>query len=387
MTTKSATFYSKAHYSHAKDTPETHSFITDDVKEDRRDKAVGMWLMFCSTVLFWCLAIGGTTRLSGAGLSITRWDPIGTIIPPLNENQWKSELDLYKLTPEYKLKHATPVLQSDLPLHEFKSMWMMAYLHRLLSHLLAIVFFVPCAYFWYKGKFNSKAKKLMIACGVLLALQAVVGWFVVKSGLESDATGTTKLICPYRLALHLLLGFFLYMLLLLPAFAHLFKPVYYVEAAQSIKAYRGLVSFTITSMLITVTFGAFVAGLEAGKIYNTWPLYNGNFFPQNMNVERPMIRNFFENPGTVQFLHRNMAYITLGLVIFTYVRGRRMTLHKRALMALNGMLVLGLLQVVVGITNLLLTAPGWLSAVHQTGALSFIGMATWLMFEICHSSK
>ncbi|CAD5232557.1 unnamed protein product [Bursaphelenchus xylophilus] len=388
MSAKTSLFYTKAKWGRKDDNLEKHSFINDRKHDDdERHRGVGIWLLICGTILVWCLSIGGTTRLSGSGLSIARWDVLDTLIPPLTDKQWELEFEHYKKFPEYKMKHSG-LTTAALPIHRFKSMWMMAYFHRALSHLLALAFFIPCGIFWYKGHLNRRTKFFMVFCGVLLVLEAIVGWFVVKSGLTNeDGKSAENLICPYRLFLHLILGFFLYIGLLWPAFAHIFKPVYYVEAAQHIKCYRGLIATTIAFILITVSYGAFVAGLNAGAIYNTWPLFDGRVFPANMYAQSPFIKNFFENPGTVQFWHRTFAYITFGLVIATWVNARKLSLHKRARVAVNAMLLFGVLQIVIGIANLLLGAPGWIAAVHQSGAMTLLFFILWLLYEISHSSR
>uniref|UniRef100_A0AC35GR96 Cytochrome c oxidase assembly protein COX15 homolog n=1 Tax=Panagrolaimus sp. PS1159 TaxID=55785 RepID=A0AC35GR96_9BILA len=344
----------------------------------RSKKVIGYWLLGCAGMVYGAVAIGGLTRLTESGLSMVNWDLFKTMKPPFNNKEWIEEFEKYKLYPEYKFKGG-----EEMTLSEFKFIWTMEYLHRMWGRAIGIVFLLPCAYFWAKGRFSPAMKKRMALAGGLLIAQGGIGWWMVKSGLDprENSNKDVPRVSQYRLATHLGLAFILYSLYLWTGLSHVLTPHDHSNVAK-IGKLRGMAHGTKTLVFITAFAGAFVAGLDAGLVYNSWPKFANNWIPSDMLSHSPTWKNFFDNPVTVQFMHRNLAYLTLLSVTTTWIIGRRMNLSPRAKIALHGLMIMGYTQALLGITTLIHFVPVWLASLHQNGSLALISFAMWLTNEI-----
>jgi cytochrome c oxidase assembly protein subunit 15 len=337
---------------------------------DGADRRIAIWLLICGAMIFAMVVIGGVTRLTQSGLSMVEWKPLLGILPPLGDGEWRALFGQYQRYPEYW------VLNSDMTLDEFKAIFWFEYTHRLWGRLIGLVFLLPFLYFLSRGRIG---KRLGLHLGIIFALGALqggLGWYMVKSGLVEDPT-----VSQYRLAAHLAAAFAIYAYILWIALDLLKgRPVRLrVSGGPGLKR---LAVFVIALVSLTVISGAFVAGLDAGLSYNTFPLMGGQWVPDEMFLLDPPIANFFDNAATVQFDHRVLGILTLIAVFLLWLISRRFELPARARTALGLTLAMAVLQPALGIATLLLVVPVSLAAAHQAGALALFTLALVALHEL-----
>lgn len=334
-----------------------------------RHKNVAVWLLACAAMIFAMALIGAITRLTESGLSITQWDPITGVIPPVTDIAWLEEFTKYKVTPEYALKH------SGMTLEQFKHIFFWEWFHRLWGRLIGVVFAVPLIVFIVRRQVPRALIPRLATLFVLGGLQGALGWYMVQSGLKDRPD-----VSHYRLAAHLSAAVLLYGAILATA-VPLFFPV---PAAQRIPAARWLRRHARAALImvaITMVWGAFTAGMDAGQAYNTWPLMNGRFAPEEMGVLDPWWLNPFENTAAVQFIHRWLAMCTALMVLSYAWRAVRGPLSPRLRRLAVAAAVVVVAQVCLGITTLLLFVPVGVAAAHQAGALTLMGVMVWTAVE------
>ena len=324
--------------------------------------AVGLWLMLVALVILVMVMVGGLTRLTGSGLSITEWQPIMGAIPPLSDAAWSEAFAKYKEIPQYHQ------LNSDMTLAGFKEIFWWEWTHRFLGRFLGLLFFLPFCWFAATGAITRKEWPRMLLLFALGGLQGLIGWWMVMSGLETRVT-----VSQYRLAIHLgaaviLLG------------AILWTALDYLRPGRKGWASRLSIGF-IGMIYAQILLGALVAGLHAGLIYNTWPDMNGSFMPQEAFYYSPWWRNFFENPALAQFDHRMMAYAVAVLTAFVYANAIRQGPGK-AKTSGKVATVMVTLQIFLGIVTLVYRAPLFLSASHQLLAALLFCAAVWHAHEL-----
>lgn len=321
-----------------------------------------VWLFSCAFLVFAMVAVGGLTRLTRSGLSIVEWKPISGVIPPLNEEQWHREFEKYKQYPEYKkVNHA-------MDLSEFKFIYAWEFVHRLLGRLIGLVFAIPLIVFAWQGKLRGAlAWKLWAALG-LGGLQGFLGWYMVKSGLVDMPR-----VSHYRLAAHLLLalfimGFLYWIYLDLGAQGRSSPPKTVATRAPALPRFRRWTRAFLALLSLQIFYGALTAGLHAGHMYNTFPLMHGQLIPQGIGSLGP-IRDFFESPVTVQFMHRSLGWLVffgaLGLGLAAWRSQGLSSLQRKSLFTLAGM---ALVQFALGVATLLHAVPVGLGSLHQIGA-------------------
>jgi cytochrome c oxidase assembly protein subunit 15 len=326
------------------------------------------------------VVVGGLTRLTGSGLSITEWDPIVGALPPLSDAAWLDAFHKYQQIPQYRLENAGMTLQA------FKGIFWWEWAHRFLGRAIGVVFFVPFLWFAVSGQIARKDWPRMLLLFALGALQGFVGWWMVESGIE---TTTNVSVAPYRLAIHLGVAVLLLGAILWIALEYLRPknnlPLMGVSSA-SVRTERAALQMGGYAFVILVylqlLLGALVAGLHAGLIYNTWPSMDGRAFPEHPFFTSPWGKNFFENPGLAQFDHRIGAYLVALSAFALWWTGRRMGLTGLARRSSNAVLHLTLFQIVLGIATLLLQVPIWLAALHQLTAALLFCAAVWQAFEL-----
>jgi cytochrome c oxidase assembly protein subunit 15 len=332
--------------------------------ESRR--AVGIWLLAVAAIIACMVVVGGLTRLTGSGLSITQWDPIMGAIPPLNHADWMDAFHKYQQIPQYTRENAGMTLEG------FKGIFWWEWSHRLLGRLLGVVFFLPFLWFAWRGAITRKEIPRMIVLFLLGGLQGFIGWWMVESGLEVRVS-----VSQYRLAIHLGTALILFGAILWTAFEYLRPKIANATApfAKWALAFVGLVYF---QMLL----GAIVAGLHAGLIYNTWPSMDGQFVPDTAFFFKPWWINFTENAGLAQFDHRMVAYLVAMSAFALWLRGKRAKLTGFA--RTSGDLVLGVtgLQIILGILTLLHQVPEALAAAHQLTAVALLASSLWHAYEL-----
>ncbi len=334
------------------------------------DRRIAIWLLVCGAMIFAMVVIGGVTRLTQSGLSMVEWKPLLGIMPPLSDGEWQELFGEYQRYPEYW------VLNYGMTLDDFKLIFWFEYTHRLWGRLIGLVFLVPFLYFLARGRI---AKRLGLHLGgifALGALQGVLGWYMVKSGLVKDPA-----VSQYRLAAHLAAAFAIYAYILWIALGLLAgRPVR--ARGSGVRGLKRLAIFVMALVSLTVISGAFVAGLDAGLSYNTFPLMGGQWVPDEILLLDPPMANFFENVATVQFDHRVLGILTLAAVILLWLISRRFELPARARLALGLTLAMAVLQPGLGIATLLLVVPVSLAAAHQAGALALFTLALVTVHEL-----
>ncbi|XP_077992428.1 heme A synthase COX15-like [Glandiceps talaboti] len=341
-------------------------------------KVVGSWLILCSGMVVGAVVLGGITRLTESGLSMTDWHLIKGMKPPRNAEEWKKEFERYQQYPEYKYLH------HEMTLEEFKWIFYMEYTHRMWGRAIGLVFALPAVYFWRKGWFSKAMKPRVLIYGSFILFQGLLGWYMVKSGLEEPVKEhDIPRVSQYRLASHLGSALALYTLMLWTGLGHLLpQPKNPVAASRYLPLLRKSAHFTLAMVFLTALSGAFVAGLDAGLVYNTYPKMADRWIPDDILAIAPTWRNFFENATTVQFDHRLLGTSTACIVAALWYFSRRVPLHSRARLASNLMVGMVSLQVTLGICTLLYYVPTKLAACHQSGSVALLTFTVWFLNEL-----
>lgn len=345
-------------------------------------RVVGYWLASCSGMVFVAVMLGGITRLTESGLSMVTWRLLGEKLPRSQE-EWKDEFNKYRQYPEFKIKNR------DMTLQEFKWIWWMEYAHRQWGRLIGAIFFIPASALWFGGWLKPSMKKRIVVFGTLIAAQGLMGWYMVKSGLEDKFDGPSDVprVSQYRLAAHLSLAFVLYTLFLWSTLDHLLPAEKLTEVTKAARRFRMLAHACKGMAFLTAVSGAFVAGLDAGLVYNSFPKMGDRWLPEDILSMNPVQRNFTENPTTVQFDHRILGISTLAVISGLWLLSRRRTLPRRAYIAAHAVGTMAWMQVGLGITTLLTYVPVFIAAAHQTGSLILLSLAVWLTHELKHIKK
>ena len=327
---------------------------------------VSYWLLLITFLVALMIIVGGLTRLTDSGLSVTRWDIISGILPPLSLSGWETSFTLYKQIPEYKL------LNSSMTLEQFKSIYWWEYTHRLLGRIVGLFYLLPLFYFTFKKMIKKKSLISLYIILILIFFQGFIGWYMVKSGL-TERTDVSH----YRLALHLTLAFIIFILLL-------WNYLKYKNQQSPIHNKR-LPSYLpilfISCVLIQICMGAFVSGLDAGQIYQTWPLMSQSYFPNDSNIKDLFSINALETPSIVQFIHRNIAYFIILLFSFiaTIIYRNKDFVYLRSAVLL--VFVFLFLQTFLGILTVLSGAQIILASMHQIGSILLITTSLILVFK------
>jgi len=340
----------------------TFSFESADQRGPHARGAVAAWLLLCCALVFAMVVVGGVTRLTHSGLSIVEWQPLLGTLPPVNAAQWTETFEKYKLTPEYQK------VNLGMSLDAFKSIFWWEYFHRLLGRMIGAVFFLPLAWFWWRGRIDRPLAFRLAGIFALGALQGAVGWYMVKSGLVDDPR-----VSQYRLTAHLGIALAIYAAMLWTALSLVYPAAATPSAEQApLRRLAWIITTVVAYMIVT---GGFVAGIRAGAAYNTFPLMNGHLVPPEIFMIEPWYRNFFDNMATVQFDHRLGAWLLVLLVPWFWLKARSGALAARARLGAHLLLGMLALQVALGIATLLLVVPVPLAAAHQAGAVLLLSAA------------
>ncbi len=318
---------------------------------DRR--RVAAWLFVCAALTFAIVVVGGVTRLTESGLSIAEWQPLVGALPPLSQSDWEALFARYRETPQFHR------VFSEIGLEGFKRIFWWEYSHRLLGRTVGVVFLLPFVYFLLKRKVQGALTYKLLGVFILGGLQGALGWYMVKSGLVDDPR-----VSHFRLTAHLGLALLIFSLELWIALGLLRE-----RTGRS----SALSLLAVGAVYLMALSGGFVAGLRAGHAYNTFPLMNGQLFPDDLWLLEPWWRNFLWNVATVQFVHRAIFWALLVLVPLAWWRLR----HTGARLAVHHLLGMFLVQATLGIGTLLLAVPVPLAAAHQAGAVLLLACALW----------
>jgi cytochrome c oxidase assembly protein subunit 15 len=333
----------------------TKEVVSADIRKGVHARAVRLWLYAMAAMVAAMVLVGGATRLTESGLSITEWQPVMGTLPPLNAAQWLTEFHRYQQIPQYR------ALNQGMSLDAFKTIFWWEWTHRLLGRLIGVVFLVPLLWFLWRGWIERALRARLWLIFGLGALQGAVGWWMVASGLVHRVE-----VSQYRLATHLVLACVIYIAILWTALRFSEEPHEPAPARLRLTAVGLLIL-----VLGQIYLGALVAGLRAGYIYNTWPSIDGGLLPDvsRLFLAKPLWRNFFENALTVQFDHRMLAYAIWIVAAWHMVATLRTAQHGTAWRGALALFIAVTLQAALGITTLLLVVPLGLAMLHQAMAI------------------
>ena len=359
----------------------------------RDNLPIAVWLLCCCGMIFVMVVIGGVTRLTLSGLSITEWQPVTGIVPPLSHAAWAAEFEKYRHIPQYRL------VNYGMSLDAFKTIYLWEYFHRLWGRLIGFAYALPFVYFVVRRRLPRPLMTPLAGILLLGFAQGALGWYMVTSGLADRVE-----VSQYRLVAHLAVALLIYAATLWIALGLLAPPhppptlprlgegssqaaagslpPQAGEGGRVGAAWRRASELVLALVALTILAGGFVAGLNAGLTYNTFPLMDGSFVPSGYGQLQPFIRNWFENVAAVQFDHRLLAMATAAAVLALWLAGWRAALPRRARLALHALLAAAMLQFALGLGTLLLVVPIPLAAAHQAGAVLLLTAALVLRHQL-----
>ena len=321
---------------------------------------LSLWLI----IMFWIISImiivGGLTRLTDSGLSITRWQLFSGFLPPLNNDEWSMYFNLYKEIPEFKLQNY------NMTMYEFKIIFWWEWVHRFLGRVIGICFLIPLIYFSFKIKISKLLNLYFIF--FLICFQGFIGWYMVQSGLVNRLD-----VSHFRLSIHLLIAFLILSLVLWNYLK--------INFTKDVKLkINPLIPFIFLILVFTqIVIGAFVSGMDAGKIYNSWPLMGNSYFPNDNNLENLFKLTIFSDPSLVQFLHRNLAYLIVLFyfaILYKVYKNRMKDLYK----SINILGFFILLQIILGILTILNGAQIYIASMHQISSIFLVSSCIYFFF-------
>ena len=323
------------------------------------------WLLIGCVLIFIMVIVGGITRLTHSGLSISNYKLIPGTIPPMNEIEWNEAFDLYKQYPEYQK------LNYNMTLEEFKDIYFWEWIHRVIGRFIGIVFIVPFLYFLFRKKLSRTTVKKCLVLLFLGGFQGFLGWYMVKSGLVDRPD-----VSHYRLAMHLGTAFLTFAFTLWVAL-----DLIYPDRKSIDKSFRNFIRLGYILLVVQIIWGAFVAGLDAGWIHNSWPLMSdGKLIHETVTIEQsPVWRNFVEGKSGVQFVHRYLAYIVVGFILAIWYKARKRDLTGIQKKGINWLVGLVIIQFALGVFTLILQVPVWLGVMHQVVAFFLLAAMTFTL--------
>ena len=336
----------------------------------KENKSVIIWLLSGCILIFLMVVVGGITRLTNSGLSMTDWHLVTDTFPPLTEAKWQEAYEQYKQFPEYQKIN----INNNFTISDYKFIYFWEWFHRLIGRVIGMVFIIPFVYFLIKKKLDSATiKKCVILLG-LGGLQGFFGWFMVRSGLIDNPD-----VSHFRLALHLTTAFI--------TFAYTFwvaLDLIYPNKNTIIVQLRNLARIALFFLLLQIIYGGFVAGLNAGLVHNHWPLMSdGQFIHESVFIEqKTLFLNLTEGKSGVQLVHRTLAYLVVGLIVFLYFKSRKFAIDSKQNGGIRLLLVLVFVQFVLGVFTLLYGVPLWLGLTHQISAFFLLSAMTYTLHRL-----
>ncbi len=336
----------------------------------KNNKSVIIWLLSGCFLVFIMVVVGGITRLTNSGLSMTDWHLVTDTLPPLTEAKWQEAFDRYKQFPEYQKIN----VHNDFTLSDYKFIYFWEWFHRFIGRIIGLVFIIPFFYFLIKKKID---KATLNKCFVLLgmgALQGFFGWFMVKSGLVDNPD-----VSHFRLSLHLTFAFITFAYTLWVAL-----DLIYPDKKAPVIPLKKTAQITLILLLLQIIYGGFVAGLNAGLIHNHWPMMSdGQFVHDSIFIEqKTLFLNLVEGKSGVQFVHRTLAYVVVGFILFLYFKGKKLKINTQQQNGVNALVVLVFLQFILGIYTLLYHVPLWLGLAHQVNAFFLLTAMTYTLHRL-----
>lgn len=337
----------------------------------KENKSVIIWLLSGCVLLFLMVVVGGITRLTNSGLSMTDWHLVTDTFPPLTEAKWNEAFEQYKKFPEYQKIN----IHNDFQLADYKFIYFWEWFHRFIGRIIGLVFFVPFVYFLIKKKLDTPTIK---KCIVLLAMggfQGFLGWFMVRSGLIDNPD-----VSHFRLSLHLTFAFITFAYTLWVAL----DLIYPERNINRIIPLRTIARYALVALLIQIIYGGFVAGLNAGLIHNHWPLMSdGEFIHESVFIEQSsLIKNLIEGKSGVQFVHRTFAYAVVAIILFLYFKSKKYSLTNTQSKGINILVIFVFIQFALGVFTLLYSVPLALGLIHQIMAFFLLSAMTFTLHRL-----
>ena len=331
------------------------------LNDKKTDKYLYFWLIVMFVLVSSIIIVGGLTRLTDSGLSITEWELFKGLLPPLSNTEWINYFNLYKQIPEFELQNF------NMNLDDFKIIFWWEWAHRFLARLIGLFFLIPLIYFTFKK--GVKKTKPLFFIFILICLQGLIGWFMVESGLIKRID-----VSHFRLSLHLTTAFIILSLILWQILKH----TKINENSQHLIKYK-LPSIFLFILFLQIIFGAFVSGMDAGKIYNSWPLMGSSYFPDDNNFKDLFKLSVFSDPSLVQFIHRNLAYVIsifyLSILVIIY-RKKMFDLYK----TINNLGIILISQIFLGILTVIYGAQIYIASVHQISSIFLVSACIYFYY-------
>ena len=322
---------------------------------------LSIWLITMFFIISVMIIVGGLTRLTDSGLSITKWQLFSGLIPPLNQEDWIMYFNLYKQIPEFKLQNF------NMTISEFKIIFWWEWAHRFLGRLIGICFLLPLIYFSFKIKFSKLLNFYFIF--FLICFQGFLGWYMVSSGLVDRVD-----VSHYRLSVHLVLAF-----LILSLIFWNYLKITVLNNNQSFRINRFIPFCFLILIFVQIAIGAFVSGMDAGKIYNSWPLMGSTYFPNDNNISNLFKLSAFDDPSLVQFIHRNLAYVIsifYLLILFKIYRNKIYDLYK----SVNLLGIIIIIQIFLGVFTILYGAQILIASMHQLSSIFLVSSCIYFIY-------
>lgn len=346
------------------------------------NKIIIYWLFTGCLLIFLMVIVGGITRLTGSGLSITEWKVVTGTFPPMNENQWQQEFYKYQQSPQFK------IINSNFSVEDFKGIYWWEYLHRLIGRMIGMIFLIPFIYFLIKKWVDKKLMPKLIIIFCLGGLQGTVGWLMVATGLQ-----TAPHVSHFALASHLTVAFITFAYTFWVALDLIFENknelVGHAELSPKVIGKSDLSRYALAVLIllfVQIIYGAFVAGLKAGLVFNTWPKMGDEWIAESVpfTFEREGLSSLVYNLASVQFIHRTVAILLFALVSFLWMKRKNINynLSVQQRNALNIAMAVVLMQFALGVFTLLYAVPIWLGVLHQAGAFVLLGAVVYLLHRL-----
>ncbi len=334
------------------------------------NKAVIIWLLSGCLLLFIMVVVGGITRLTNSGLSMTDWHLVTDTFPPLTEEKWSQAFEEYKKFPEYQKIN----IHNDFQLDDYKFIYFWEWFHRFIGRIIGLVFIIPFVYFLIKKRLSSETIKKCVVLLGMGAFQGFLGWFMVRSGLIDNPD-----VSHFRLSLHLTFAFITFAYTLWVAL-----DLIYPEKTNAIAQLQNIARFSLVFLLIQIIYGGFVAGLNAGLIHNHWPLMSdGQFLHESVVLEKDSwLLRLTEGKSGVQFVHRTLAYVVVGLILLLAYKSHKFDLNKNQKSGINALVIIVFIQFALGVFTLLYSVPLWLGLAHQIVAFFLLTAMTYTLHRL-----
>jgi cytochrome c oxidase assembly protein subunit 15 len=336
----------------------------------KNNKSVIIWLLSGCALLFIMVMVGGITRLTNSGLSMTNWHLVTDTFPPLTEEKWNDAFEEYKKFPEYQKIN----IHNDFTLSDYKFIYFWEWFHRFIGRIIGIVFFIPFVYFSIKKKLDAPTIKKCVVLLLMGGFQGFLGWYMVKSGLIDNPD-----VSHFRLALHLTFAFVTFAYTLWVAL-----DLIYPTKNEVITSLRTIAQFALVILIIQIIYGGFVAGLNAGLIHNHWPLMSdGQLIHDSVFIEQSsLFKNFTEGKSGVQFIHRTFAYVVVAMMFLLYFKSKKHSINSLQQKGIHALLIIVLIQFTLGVFTLLFHVPLWLGLAHQLVAFALLSAMVFTLHRL-----